>query len=100
MGFLVGLGTVFHRQEELVSERLHYQCNLGLFISQGLGQGCGKRKRREYGDSQQAPWERQLHGFTPDLMIFIGSQTFALSHYGNVTKFCQIHRRRPFGKCA
>lgn len=27
---------------------------------------------------------------TPNLVIFIGSQTFALSNYGNKTWFCQI----------
>jgi len=27
---------------------------------------------------------------TPNLVFFIGSQTFAFSHYGNKTWFCQI----------
>ncbi|MNE24938.1 hypothetical protein D3C80_1182500 [compost metagenome] len=98
--FLVGLGAVFHGQEELVGEGFHHQRHFRLgVVGLGLGQRHCEGERGQYGDRQKASCERQLHVFTPNLMIFIGSQTFALTHYGNATRLCQIRRRKLAGSC-
>ncbi|MCY1177536.1 hypothetical protein D9M73_178480 [compost metagenome] len=66
--FLVGLGAVFHGQEEFVGQGLHHQRDFRLF------RRLGERRNRQrgggasqYGDSKKTSCEWQLHGFTPIL---------------------------------
>ncbi|MNK66855.1 hypothetical protein D3C87_861840 [compost metagenome] len=67
--FLVGLGAVFHGQEEFVGQGFHDQRDFRFFS--GFGErrrdrqrgGCGS----QHSDSKKTSSEWQLHGFTPIL---------------------------------
>ncbi|MNE35394.1 hypothetical protein D3C80_1291520 [compost metagenome] len=67
--FLVGLGAVFHCQEELVGQGFHDQCDFRFFS----GFSKSRRDRQcsgcssQHSDSEKTSSEWQLHGFTPIL---------------------------------
>src|SRR5471030_84079 len=67
--FLVGLGAVFHGQEEFVGQGFHDQGNFRFFGGvgesrrEGQSGGCCNQQT----DSEKTSSEWQLHGFTPIL---------------------------------